>query len=84
MAMHKDQELVEAIAKVLVQNPKDVKTSRTVNERGVLITLDVNPEDIATIIGKQGHTITLIRQLLKIIGLRNRSWVSLKLTQPEK
>ena len=84
MAMQKDQELVEAIVKVLVQNPKDVKTTRTVNERGVLITLDVNLEDIATIIGKQGRTITLIRQLLKIVGLRNRSWVSLKLIQPEK
>ena len=84
MAQYKDEALVEAIAKVLVENPKDVKVKRTVNERGVLVTLDVNPDDVAVIIGKGGRTISLIRQLLRIIGLRSKSWVSLKLNQPEK
>jgi predicted RNA-binding protein YlqC (UPF0109 family) len=84
MAKQKDEALVKAIAEVLVENPKNVKATRTVNERGVLITLDVHPDDIATIIGKGGRTISLIRQLLKIVGLRNQAWVSLKLVQPEK
>lgn len=82
--MQKDEALVKAIAEVLVDNPKDVKVTRTVNERGVLITLDVHPDDVAIMIGKGGRTISLIRQLLRIIGLRTKSWVSLKLNQPEK
>ena len=84
MAVQKDEALVKAIAEVLVDNPKEVKVTRTVNERGVLITLDVHPDDVASIIGTKGRTISLIRQLLKIVGLRNKSWVSLKINQPDE
>jgi predicted RNA-binding protein YlqC (UPF0109 family) len=85
--MSKDQEFVEIAVKSLVQHPEDVKIERTVNELGVLITIEVNPSDVGAVIGKKGQTISALRQLLRVIGLKNRAWVSLKLlTQgpPEK
>jgi len=48
----------------------DVKTDRTIDERGVLITLHVNPEDMGYVIGRQGQTARSIRTLLKIVGPR--------------
>ena len=41
-----DQELVEMVVKAIVANPDAVSTERSVDERGVLITLKVDPADI--------------------------------------
>jgi len=43
--MEKDQEFVEYVVKALVDTPKAVKANRTIDERGVLITLDVDSKD---------------------------------------
>ena len=48
--MEKDQEFVEYLVKALVDHPTDVKTERTVDEMGVLITLHLNPEDMGQVI----------------------------------
>jgi len=79
-----DQKFLEELIKMLVNNPKDVKVVRTVNEKGVLLTVDVNPEDIGSLVGKQGKNITSIRHLVRMIGLKNKSFVSVRLNQPEK
>jgi len=78
-----DKKFTEELIKMLVQNPKDVKVDRLVNERGVLLTIDVNPEDVATLIGKQGRNINAIRQLVRLIGMKSKSFVSVRLNQPE-
>lgn len=44
-----DQQFLEDIVKAIVNNPNDVKVLRTIDERGVLLTLDVNPQDMATL-----------------------------------
>ena len=41
-----DQEFVEYVVRCIVGNPDDVRTERTIDERGVLITLHVNPNDM--------------------------------------
>lgn len=78
-----DQEFVENLVKSLVANPDDVRTDRTVDEMGVLITLHVNPADMGYVIGRQGQTARAIRTLLKIVGAKNNARVNMKIHEPE-
>lgn len=78
-----DQEFVEYIVTSIVDNPKDVQTSRTVDEMGVLIQLTVNPADMGKIIGKEGRTAKSIRTLLRVLGAKNNARVNLKIIEPE-
>lgn len=81
--MYSDQEFVELIVKAIVAHPEDVKTERTVDERGVLITLHVNPQDMGYVIGRQGQTARAIRTLVKTVGAKNNARVNLKIVEPE-
>ncbi len=78
-----DQEFVEYVVRAIVGHPDDVRTDRTIDERGVLITLHVNPEDMGYVIGRQGQTARSIRTLLKIVGAKNNARVNLKVYEPE-
>jgi hypothetical protein len=80
---NKDQEFLEFIVKSIVANPNDVKVTRTVDERGVLLTLDISPADMGYIIGRRGQTAQAIRTLLKIVGAQNNARVNLKINEPE-
>jgi len=79
----KDHEFVEYVVKAIVGHPADVKTERTIDEMGVLITLHVNPEDMGYVIGRQGQTARSIRTLLKIVGAKANARVNLKIHEPE-
>lgn len=79
----KDQLFVETVVKAIVAHPDDVKVDRTVDERGVLLTLHVNPSDIGYVIGRQGQTAKAIRTLAKIVGAKNNARVNLKINEPE-
>lgn len=83
MAVEKDQQMVETIVREIVANPKDVKVDRTVDERGVLLTLNVNAADVGYVIGKQGQTAKAIRTIVKAIGAKNNARVNLKISEPE-
>jgi len=78
-----DQEFVEYVVKSIVGHPEDVKTDRTIDERGVLITLFVNPDDMGYVIGRQGQTARCIRTLLKTVGAKYNARVNLKIHEPE-
>lgn len=78
-----DKDFVEYVVKALVDNPDKVKVERTVDEMGVLITLDVDPSDMGQIIGRQGQTAKAIRTLLKVVGAKNNARVNLKISEPE-
>lgn len=80
---YQDQQFVEMIVKAVVSNPDDVRTERTVDERGVLITLHVHPEDMGYVIGRQGQTARAIRTLAKTIGAKHNARVNLKIVEPE-
>ena len=81
---HKDQDFVEMVVKAIVSKPEAVSTERTVDERGVLITLKVDPSDMGYIIGRQGSTARAIRTLLRIVGAQNNARVNLKIYEPNK
>lgn len=78
-----DQEFVEFITRAIVNHPDDVTTDRIIDERGVLLTLHVNPEDMGYVIGRQGQTARAIRTLLKIVGAKANARVNLKIYEPE-
>lgn len=78
-----DQEFVENIVKALVDNPDDVLTGRTLDERGVLIQLTVNRADMGKVIGRDGRTAKAIRSLLRVFGARNDARINLKIVDPE-
>ena len=83
MAKEFDQEFVEFIVRGIVNHPDDVKTERTIDEMGVLITLKVHLEDMGQIIGRAGSTARAIRSLVRIVGLKNHARVNLKIEEPE-
>ncbi len=81
---YSDQEFIEHVVKALVGHPDDVKTERTVDERGVLITLHINQEDMGYVIGRQGQTARALRTLLRIVGAKNNARVNLKIYEPDE
>ncbi len=80
---HNDVKFLEFVIKSLVDKADKVKINRTVDEMGVLLTLDVDPEDMGKIIGRQGNTAKAIRTLLRVVGMKNNSRVNLKINEPE-
>jgi predicted RNA-binding protein YlqC (UPF0109 family) len=79
----KDQEFVEYVVKALVDNPDKVKVERRVDEMGVLITLDVDSNDMGKVIGRDGATAKALRTLLRVVGMKNNARVNLKINEPE-
>lgn len=80
---NKDEKFLEFVVKELVEHPESVKITRTVDEMGVLMTLDVNAEDMGKIIGREGNTAKAIRTLLRVVGMKNNARVNLKINEPE-
>lgn len=81
--MNEDQQFLESLVKALVDHPESVKTNRTVDEMGVLLTLDVHAEDMGKIIGRSGNTAKAIRTLLRVVGMKHDARVNLKINEPE-
>lgn len=74
-----DQQFVEYIVKSLVEHPGDVTIERIIDEKGVLLTLTVNPEDLGRVIGKRGMTAQSLRTLLRALGTKNDARYNLKI-----
>ncbi len=80
---HADQQLLEFIIKSVVSKPDVVKVERTVDEMGVLLSLKVDPDDMAQVIGREGSMAKALRTILKVVGARNKARVNLKIEEPE-
>lgn len=81
--MNEDEQFLETLVKSLVDNPDSVKINRTVDEMGVLLTLDVHADDMGKIIGRSGNTAKAIRTLLRVVGMKHDARVNLKINEPE-
>ena len=66
------KELVEFLAKSLVDNPDDVRARTHEREQQTIIELEVAPADLGKIIGRQGRTARAIRTLLAAAGQKSR------------
>src|ERR1700742_206783 len=74
-----DQQFVEFIVKSLVGKPDAVQVERRVDEKGVLLELTVDPEDLGRVIGKRGATAQSLRTLLRALGTKNDARYNLKI-----
>lgn len=74
-----DEQFIEFIVKSLVGNPDEVSIERSVDEKGVLLELTVDPEDLGRVIGKRGATAQSMRTLLRALGTKNEARYNLKI-----
>ncbi len=74
-----DEQFVEFVVKSLVNKPDSVKVERRIDEKGVLLELTVDPEDLGRVIGKRGATAQSIRTLLRALGTKNDARYNLKI-----
>lgn len=68
--------------KALVDKPEDVHIVKTIDEMGVLMTVDVDGEDMGKLIGRQGATAKSIRTLLRVVGMKHNQRVNMKINEP--
>ena len=78
-----DQQFVEYIVKTLVNNPEKVNVARSIDEKGVLLELTVDPEDVGRVIGRRGATAQSIRTLLRALGTKNDARYNLKIVNTD-
>jgi uncharacterized protein len=74
-----DQQFVEYVIKSLVGKPEAVYIERTIDEKGVLLELTVDPDDLGRVIGKRGATAQSLRTLLRALGTKNDARYNLKI-----
>lgn len=79
-----DQQFVEYIVKTLVNNPDKVEIDRKIDEKGVLLSLTVDPEDVGRVIGRRGATAQSIRTLLRALGTKNDARYNLKIVNGDE
>ena len=73
------KDLVEYIVKSIVSEPDEVKVTEENSDDGILIKLEVSPEDKGRVIGRQGRVAEAIRTLLRVIAARNGTRVRLEI-----
>ena len=66
------KDLIELIAKALVDSPDDVRVNEVELERTLMIELAVAQEDLGKVIGKQGRTARAIRTILSAASTKIR------------
>lgn len=79
-----DQQFVEFVVKSLVGKPEAVRVDRRIDEKGVLLELTVDPEDLGRVIGKRGATAQSIRTLLRALGTKNEARYNLKIVDVDR
>lgn len=84
MATSIDQQFVEYVVKSLVNNPDAVSIERRIDEKGVLLELSVDPEDLGRVIGKRGATAQSLRTLLRALGTKNEARYNLKIVDVDR
>src|ERR1700712_4876548 len=74
-----DQQFIEYVVKSLVGKPDAVEVARRIDEKGVLLELTVDPDDLGRVIGKRGATAQSLRTLLRALGTKNDARYNLKI-----
>ena len=77
------KELIEFIAKSLVEHPEQVQVRETESSRGARIELSVAKDDMGRVIGKSGKVANSIRMLLRVAAERDGRQITLDVVEPE-
>ena len=75
------KELVEAIAKALVDNPDQVQVHAVEGEQVTVLELRVHPTDLGKVIGRQGRTAKSIRTILGAAGMKMKKRLTLEILE---
>ena len=75
------KELLEVIAKRLVENPEQVSVTEMENDRTLVLELEVAPEDMGKVIGKQGRIAKAIRTVVKAAGVHEDKKIVVEIVQ---
>ena len=75
------KELIEAIAKALVDNPDQVAVNAVEGEQVTVLELSVHPSDLGKVIGKQGRTARSIRTILNAAGMKLKRRFTLEILE---
>ena len=75
------KELLEVIARNLVDYPDKVQVTETENDRTLVLELKVAPEDMGKVIGKQGRIAKAIRTLVKASGVHEDKKIIVEIIQ---
>jgi uncharacterized protein len=75
------KDLVEAIAKELVDHPEQVQVRSVDGEQVTVLELRVHPEDLGKVIGRQGRTAKSIRTILGAAGMKIRKRLTLEILE---
>lgn len=73
------KELVEYVAKSLVDNPDGVEVTEVPGTTSVIIELKVDPDDMGRVIGKDGRVANAIRTLLRVVAAKQGKRVTLEI-----
>ena len=74
-------ELVELIAKALVDKPEEVSVKLVEGEQVKVLELSVDPSDLGKVIGKKGRTAKSIRTLLGAAGMKLKKRFTLEILE---
>ena len=75
------RELVEAIAKALVDHPENVQVKSVDGEQVTVLELRVHPDDLGKVIGRQGRTAKSMRTILGAAGMKIRKRLTLEILE---
>jgi hypothetical protein len=73
------KELIEYIAKAIVDKPEEVKVTEEKTENGIILKLQVAPEDTGKVIGKEGRIAKAMRTLLRVAAIRKGTRATLEI-----
>lgn len=77
------EEIVKTMVRAIVDEEDLVRTTSTVDERGVLILIRVHGNDLGRLIGKGGETIVAMRHYMQALGRKHNARYSLKVVENE-
>ena len=75
------KELVEVIAKALVEKPEEVVTTETETDDAIVVELKVDPSDMGKVIGRQGRIAKAIRAVVKAASSKSHKKVVVEILQ---
>lgn len=75
------KDMIEEIARSLVDSPDDVEVSEVQGEQTTVLELRVAPDDLGKVIGKQGRTARAMRTLLAAAGMKHRKRAVLEILE---
>jgi predicted RNA-binding protein YlqC (UPF0109 family) len=73
------KELIEYIARSIVDKPEEVKVTEEATEDGIVLRLQVAPEDTGKVIGKEGRIAKAMRTLLRVAAIRKGTRATLEI-----